>query len=49
MSTLSALPRLVLWDHERGSLHYDLFCVLLLLIVLLVPPQWLGDPMLVRP
>jgi hypothetical protein len=49
VSTLSGLPRLVLWDYERGSLHYDLFCVLLLLIMLLVPPHWLGDPMLVRP
>lgn len=49
MSTLSGLPRLLLWDYERGSLPYDLLCVLLLLIVLLLPPAWLGDPMVVWP
>jgi len=49
VSTLSGLPRLLLWDYERGSLPYDLLCVLLLLIVLLLPPAWLGDPMVVWP
>ena len=49
MSTLSGLPRLLLWDYERGSLPYDLLCVLLLLIVVLLPPAWVGDPMVVWP
>jgi hypothetical protein len=39
--------RLLLWDYARGSLPYDLLCVLVLLFVLLIPPAWLGDPMVV--
>jgi hypothetical protein len=39
--------RLLLWDYERGSLAYDVLVLLLLLFVLLVPPTWLGDPMVV--
>jgi hypothetical protein len=38
--------RLLLWDYGRGSLPYDVLCVLLLLFILLVPPVWLGDPMM---
>jgi hypothetical protein len=43
------LMRLLLWDFERGSVPYDLLCLLILLFVLLVPPAWLGDPMVARP
>jgi hypothetical protein len=38
--------RLILWDYGRGSLAYDVLCVLLLAFLFLVPPAWLGDPML---
>jgi hypothetical protein len=49
MSILSGLPRLLLWDYDRGSLAYEILCVVLLLILLLVPPAWLLDPMVVGP
>ena len=48
MSALSGLPRLLLWDYDRGSLPYDILCVVLLL-VLLLPAAWFGDPMAVGP
>jgi hypothetical protein len=41
--------RLLLWDYGRGSLPYDVLCVLLILAVLLVSPSWLGDPLVARP
>jgi hypothetical protein len=40
--------RLLLWDLERGSLAYDVLCVLILAFILLVPGGWLSDPMAVR-
>ncbi len=42
---LSAWQRLVLWDHERGSLAYDVLVLAVLLFLLLAR---LPDPM-VRP
>ena len=42
------MSRLLLWDYGRGSLPYDVLCVLLILLVLLVSPSWLGDPLVVR-
>ena len=42
---LLPLSRLLLWDYARGSLPYDVLCLLLILFVLAVPPSWLGDPM----
>jgi hypothetical protein len=49
MSELTPRVRLLLWDYERGSLAYDLLCLLVLLFLALVPPLWLGDPMWLRP
>jgi hypothetical protein len=49
VDNLSPRARLLLWDYTRGSLPYDLLCLLLLLLMLLVPPIWLGDPMVPRP
>lgn len=50
MDNLSPRARLLLWDYTRGSLPYDVLCVLLLLLLLLlIPPGWLGDPMVARP
>jgi hypothetical protein len=37
--------RLLLWDYERGGLAYDLACLAMLLVLLLVPPSWWGDPL----
>ena len=48
-SSLRRLPRLFLWDYERGSVAYDLLCVALILLIAFVPPAWLGDPMVVGP
>ncbi len=47
MSAARTFQRLLLWDYERGSLAYDVLVLLLFLFVLLVPPAWLGDPMVV--
>jgi hypothetical protein len=44
---LSGLARVVLWDYDRGSLAYDVLCLLLLAFVLAVPAAWLADPMAV--
>jgi hypothetical protein len=42
---LLPLSRLLLWDYGRGSLPYDVLCVMLLVFIFLVPPSWLADPM----
>lgn len=42
---LAPLSRLLLWDYDRGSVPYDVLCVLMALFLLLVPPEWLGDPL----
>lgn len=49
MSALSARACLLLWDYERGSVPYDLLCLVLVLVVFALPASWWGDPMLVRP
>jgi len=41
--------RFLLWDYGRGALPYDVLCVVLLLALFLVPPVWLGDPMVTGP
>lgn len=46
---LSTGARLLLWDYDRGSLPYDVLCLLLLLFLLLAPPAWFSDPMVVWP
>ena len=44
----SELLRLLLWDYGRGSLAYDLAVLLVVLLVLLVPASFWGDPLWVR-
>ena len=44
---LLPLSRPLLWDYGRGSLPYDVFCVMLRAFVFFIPPSWLGDPMVV--
>jgi hypothetical protein len=46
---LSFLARLLLWDFERGSVAYDVLCLVLLAFLFLVSPVWLKDPMVVGP
>jgi hypothetical protein len=48
-ASLSPSARLLLWDYVRGSLPYDVLCLLLLLLLLLVPPDWWRDPMVSWP
>jgi hypothetical protein len=42
---LTPLVRFLLWDYDRGSLPFDLACLLVFLLLLLVPPGWWGDPL----
>lgn len=42
---LSRLARLLLWDYERGSLAYDVLCLLLALLLLFAPAVWWSDPL----
>ena len=44
-STLRPLVRFLLWDYERGSLAYEIALLLVLLILLLVPGVFWGDPL----
>jgi hypothetical protein len=46
---LTPLTRFVLWDYDRLSLPYIVLCVILLVLIALVPPALLGDPMALRP
>jgi len=41
----SARVRLLLWDYARGSLAYDLAFVVVVLLILLVPGGFWGDPL----
>ena len=47
-ATFSPRARVLLWDFERGSLAYDLLCLFLVLLLLLVPAGWWSDPMIPR-
>jgi hypothetical protein len=37
--------RLLLWDYGRGSFAYDVAFVVVVLLVLLVPGSFWGDPL----
>jgi hypothetical protein len=41
----SARVRLLLWDYARGSIAYDLAFVVVVLLILLVPGAFWGDPL----
>jgi hypothetical protein len=44
-TSLSPLVRLLLWDHARGGVAYDVAVLLVLLALLLVPGRFWGDPL----
>ena len=46
---LTDLVRFLLWDYDRGSLAYDIACLLAALLLFLVPPGFWGDPLWPRP
>lgn len=43
-SKLSPAFRILLWDFERASLAYDLALLAVILVLLLVPGGFWGDP-----
>jgi len=45
---LSPTVRFLLWDYARGSLAFDLAFVVVVLILLLVPGWFWGDPLWAR-
>jgi hypothetical protein len=44
---LKPMARLLLWDYDRVSWPYVVLCLAILAFLLLVPPEWLHDPMVV--
>jgi len=34
------MRRLVLWDYERGTWQYDVFCLLIIAFIFLTPKTW---------
>jgi hypothetical protein len=46
---LPVRTRLLLWEYPRGSAAYGVVCLLLVLILLLVPASFWGDPMISLP
>jgi hypothetical protein len=47
--TLGSWAKLLLWDYRRGSLAYDLLCLIILLAILLLPADFWSDPMRALP
>ena len=46
--SMTPRARFLLWDYPRGSVAYDVVCVVLLLLLILVPAAWWHDPMVPR-
>jgi hypothetical protein len=44
-SKLSPTFRVLLWDFERSSVAYDLALLVVVLVLLLVPGSFWGDPL----
>ncbi len=34
------MKRIILWDHERGTWQYDVFCLLIIAFIFLTPKTW---------
>ncbi len=34
------MKRLILWDYERGTWQYDIFCLLIVAFIFLTPKTW---------
>jgi hypothetical protein len=41
----SATVRLLLWDYARGSVAYDVAFLVVVLVILLLPGGFWGDPL----
>lgn len=42
---LKPAARILLWDYDRLSWPYVVLVLAIVAFVLLIPPEWLGDPM----
>ncbi|MBK6749899.1 MAG: hypothetical protein KA956_12025 [Pyrinomonadaceae bacterium] len=38
------MKNIILWNHERGSWHYDIFCLLIIAFIFLTPKDWFEKP-----
>lgn len=34
------MKKIILWNHERGTWQYDLFCLLIIAFIFLTPKVW---------
>ena len=34
------MKNIVLWNHERGTWQYDIFCLLIIAFIFLTPKEW---------
>ncbi|MBE7517178.1 MAG: hypothetical protein HS105_11330 [Chloracidobacterium sp.] len=34
------MKRIILWDHQRGTWQYDVFCLLIIAFIFLTPKTW---------
>jgi hypothetical protein len=34
------MKRVILWDYERGTWQYDVFCLLIIAFIFLTPKPW---------
>ncbi len=34
------MKKIILWNHERGTWQYDVFCLLIIAFIFLTPKTW---------
>jgi hypothetical protein len=34
------MKKIILWNYERGTWQYDIFCLLIIAFIFLTPKQW---------
>jgi len=37
---LDSIKNFILWNHERGTWQYDIFCLLIIAFIFLTPKTW---------
>lgn len=42
-SFLSGIKNVLLWSHARGTWQYDVFCLLIVAVIFLLPSRFFGD------
>ena len=38
------MKSVVLWNHERGTWQYDIFCLMIIAFIFLTPKAWFEKP-----